>query len=52
MNVLYTVLKLQSQQTQINHKDNYINTKTITDLLREKFLFIMRPSLQMSLENK
>ena len=49
MNVLYTVLKLQSQ---INRKDNYINTKTISDLQREKYLFIMRPSLQMSLENK
>ena len=28
MKVLYTVLKLQ---TQINHKDKYINTKTINE---------------------
>ena len=52
MNVLYTVLKLQSQQTQINHKDKYIKTKTINDLLREKYLIIMHLSLQMTLENK
>ena len=49
MNVLYTVLKLQSQ---INRKDNYIKTKTINDLLREKYLIIMHLSLQMTLENK
>ena len=39
--IIYST-EMQSQQTQINHKDKYIKTKTINDLLREKYLFILQ----------